>query len=77
MQSQQPNSNAAALADMNGAIRLLWRHGYSLQDCGTSAIVSDPVHECVPGSTQLRVCGYRPIVIHSHSEARRFVDARS
>jgi hypothetical protein len=71
------HTNTDSLADMNGAVRLLWRHGYSLEDCGTRVIVRDPVHATVLGSAQLRVCGYQSVVIHSCSEARRFVDARN
>lgn len=40
-------THATQLIEMNQAVRLLWRHGYSLQDLGASVIVDDPVSRVV------------------------------
>lgn len=69
-------TNVDQLAAMNQVVRLLWRHGYSLQDLGTSVTVQDPVHQ-VAGGGRLIVCDHHLVVIRSLAEARRFVDARS
>ena len=68
-------TNVDQLAAMNQVIRLPWRHGYSLQDLGTSVTVQD-LHQ-VAGGGRLIVCDHHPVVIRSLAEARRFVDARS
>jgi len=41
--SMDSQPHAAQLVEMNQAVRLLWRHGDSLQDLGASVIVDVPM----------------------------------
>jgi len=69
------DTTATKLAEMNQAVRLLWLHGYTLRDHGTSVTVDDPVSQSIGG--RLVVSEYKPVLIRSAAEARRFIDQRS
>ena len=64
--------HAAQLVEMNQAVRLLWRHGYSLQDPGASVIVDVPMASTV--GPQIEACRSTPVAIYSYADAQRFVD---
>ena len=68
-------THATQLIEMNQAVRLLWRHGYSLQDLGASVIVDDPVPRLV--GSQIETRSSKQFAIRSYADARRFVDARN
>jgi len=68
-------THAEQLAEMNQAVRLLWRHGYSLQDLGASVIVDVPMARTV--GSQIEACRSRPVAICSYADAQRFVDERN
>ena len=60
---------------MNQAVRLHWRHGYSLQDLGGSVIVDVPMARTV--DSQIKVYGSTSVAISSYADAKRFVHERN
>ena len=67
--------HAAQLAEMNQAVRLLWRHGCSLQDLGANVIVDVPMARTV--GSQFEAYRSTPVAICSYADARRLVDERN
>lgn len=64
------------LVEVNAVVRMLRRHQYRFANRGTSVVVEDPVYTSRIGGG-LCDAGFKPVVLRSLADARRFLLERS